>query len=957
MIDEVGEVARVLGVLADVQPERSSSALDALRADTPIIWRGYDTSMRPMDLASTVPTEPRPLSFTDRTVRRLAAIDALHEHERLLRSGWVWIVGRTQVDGRDRKVCVPVITRSVTLQRGFTSSGVIHRGDLEMSVLIDDASVRARLLDDVQWGGGALYEGGGVTAELIQRLPRLTGWIRDSSAAMGLPVREVRAGTDVRRLRDEMTHGLVAVVGTAIYVARDIGSPTQAASLRSWAARPGIDDTAFARLFDMAPVSRSADDDLAQTPAEVVSPLLLTRSQTEVVRRSRTEPLVTVSGAPGNGKSHAVAAIALDAVSRGQSVLVATPSPYAADVIADLLARQPGPDPVVFGSSEARQAIADNLSAGSTHATSVREAMERHHAAAAERDALEDVVLDALATEQAAASRQQSALLPQIGRRLPGLADADVDIDAIDRLAHEAGIIGAGLEGLFAGFRRGRRRAELARLLGTTVIDEGFLTLALRAVRARRAAATLEVHGGTQLEGLWDELLRLDDNARTAVGDLLGAEVAHRRVAGRGPRRAVASLATALRAGRTRRRELLAGIDADDLTRALPLWVGDLQDIGDLLPERAAMFDLVILDEASQLDLARSAPALLRGRRGVVVGDPRQLRHVSFISDDDMLVALEDHDLEGLAGVIDVRRVSAFDAAAGTAGVTFLREHFRSAPHLIGFSLERFYERNVDLMTRHPAVDTSDVIDVVRVESWSGEDKVVPSEVAAIGRLLDDLEAEGAASVGIVSPFRKQADAIESWVLDHVDLDRIERLGLRVGTVHAFQGSERDVMIISLGLCDDDPPGRRRFADDPHLCNVMVTRARDRAVVVTAMTDTPPGLIGAYLDWAEHPPAPPVIAPPPHDAFVRGVMEELRTLGRVVRPSYEVGPHAIDAVVGDDRGAVAVTMRVHPDGPEAHVARELDLRRLGWRMVDLWPTRFEGDPIEAALHLHSTRDA
>jgi hypothetical protein len=52
----------------------------------------------------------------------------------------------------------------------------------------------------------------------------------------------------------------------------------------------------------------------------------------------------------------------------------------------------------------------------------------------------------------------------------------------------------------------------------------------------------------------------------------------------------------------------------------------------------------------------------------------------------------------------------------------------------------------------------------------------------------------------------------------------LERLGLRVGTVHAFQGSEAHTVVAVLGLVDDDSPARVRFVSDPNLFNVLVTR-------------------------------------------------------------------------------------------------------------------------------------
>ena len=95
----------------------------------------------------------------------------------------------------------------------------------------------------------------------------------------------------------------------------------------------------------------------------------------------------------------------------------------------------------------------------------------------------------------------------------------------------------------------------------------------------------------------------------------------------------MAALATALRSGRSARREQLSRLDDDKLTRALPLWVGTLADVDDLLPPVPGLFDLVILDEASSIDQPLAATALLRGRRAVIAGDPRQLRQVSFVAD------------------------------------------------------------------------------------------------------------------------------------------------------------------------------------------------------------------------------------------------------------------------------------------------------------------------------------
>ena len=81
------------------------------------------------------------------------------------------------------------------------------------------------------------------------------------------------------------------------------------------------------------------------------------------------------------------------------------------------------------------------------------------------------------------------------------------------------------------------------------------------------------------------------------------------------------------------------------------------------------MFDLVIVDEATQVDQIAAAPALLRGRRCVVAGDTRQLRHVSFTSDQAIRSALDAAGITDAtdAARLDVRRMSLFDLAATAA--------------------------------------------------------------------------------------------------------------------------------------------------------------------------------------------------------------------------------------------------------------------------------------------------
>ncbi len=406
--------------------------------------------------------------------------------------------------------------------------------------------------------------------------------------------------------------------------------------------------------------------------------------------------------------------------------------------------------------------------------------------------------------------------------------------------------------------------------------------------------------------------------------------------------RAIAALSTALRSGRAARREQLRRLDDDKLTQALPLWVGTLADIDDLLPAIPALFDLVVLDEASSIDQPLAAPALLRAERAVVVGDPRQLRHVSFLSDEQIASAIGAHGLDEDpvgAARLDVRRNSAFDLAVGVVPVLTLDEHFRSNPHLVEFVSQKLYGGALLLATRSPRTESSDCVEAVRVSGRRDGHGVVRAEVEMVITRLKALQRSGARSVGVVTPFRAQADALEESVLDAFGADELEELDLRVGTVHAFQGNERDIVLASLGIGPQDGTGSWRFVEDPHLFAVFVTRARKRLVFIHSADPPASGLLAQYLDHADSPPGRPKLAARLDD-WPAGIAAELESVGLSALAGYPSGRHVVDVCVGDASIYFAMECCVHPDGPEAHIDRHLSLSSAGWNFIEAYRSRW-----------------
>ncbi len=877
------EIGRIVGALADLAPGPTGPVLDVAKGSQPFVW--VDAGL----------TDGKAQSVgSGRDVTKLAAIDALHRDERLLRLGayFVWGTGTFGDSTANRSVRLPLVTLPVRLTGGeFRGFRLVPAGDLEISPVVAPGEFETRL----ELVGGAD-----------------PGWLREAAAAAGFQLADV-----LPRRPNRFPDQLFGVTAAALFVSRNLYAPDLRGTLRSWASRAGLDQTALAAVYGL-------DSDLEAPAAEntteaLRSPLPLNAAQREVVRRSRTERIVVVSGPPGNGKSHAVVAAAIDAVDRGLSVLVAAQSTHAVDALGELLRRYPGPVPVLFGDAEKRDVISTELTAGlgQGHGGGAVATGEAAAAAAVARvERLEEALTAALDYEQRAErAGRWGPLLPALESDAPAIAAPDLDLAGIEALLDRAQ---EPADGWWRGWRRGRAERALRRLLRAragTSLDR--LRTVLEAAGDVRAAAELASRGGTELGPVWDEL----DAADAALAEALGQAVNLRARSGRrwngDGRRAVSALAAALRSSRSQRRQALTALDGPALVRALPLWVGTVADVEDLLPPTPGLFDLVIVDEASHVDQVRAAPVLARAKRALVIGDPKQLRFVSFIADVDVAATLDRHDLGTLADRLDVRRSSLFDVAAGSTAVTWLDEHYRSVPHLIEFSARRFYGGRISLATRHPRNEETDAIDVIRIGTAAGsfeaaDDSAGAVEVAAVAEQIRKLAAAGVTGIGVVTPFRSQADALEAMLVSDFPLAEIDRLGLRVGTVHAFQGSEADHVIVSLGLTDADSTGRRRFASDPNLFNVMTTRARRRLLVVTELTGAN-GLVGEYLAYSESPPAAP-FSGNPADGWVGALATELVRAGLSTRARYPVGKWRVDLCVGDGADAMALICGPHPDG-------------------------------------------
>jgi len=255
-------------------------------------------------------------------------------------------------------------------------------------------------------------------------------------------------------------------------------------------------------------------------------------------------------------------------------------------------------------------------------------------------------------------------------------------------------------------------------------------------------------------------------------------------------------------------------------------------------------------------------------------------------------------------------------------------------PRIIRFSNEQFYGNALSVMRLSPETEATRCVVPVFVPDGRKSGGANQAEAMAVVEALADLVAaqtslsqDACQTIGILSPFRDQVDLISKQLKQRLPLEAFERHQLRVGTAHAFQGDERDVMLLSLAIDADSHSASLRFLERPNLLNVAITRARHLQYVFHSipLTQLPAdSLLRQYLDLVSQPPTSRasdsrVVA----DRFMQEVQNELIERDFRTWPEYELAGQHIDLVIGRAGKTLGIDLIGYP----GQYGRVLDLER------------------------------
>ncbi len=252
------------------------------------------------------------------------------------------------------------------------------------------------------------------------------------------------------------------------------------------------------------------------------------------------------------------------------------------------------------------------------------------------------------------------------------------------------------------------------------------------------------------------------------------------------------------------------------LKKAFPCIVAGIRDYAEYIPLEPEIFDVVIIDEASQVSIAQAFPALLRAKKVVVLGDQKQFSNVKTAqarsdTNREYLNRLENSFKKNVStGPAELERLTKFNIKTSILEFfkfianfnTMLLKHFRGYRELISYSSKHFYQGDLQaIRIRGKSIEDTIKFNIIPHDGKLEIAKNTNSlECEFILNQLRQLKADnGCCSVGIITPHTNQQKLIASAVSDDFDRDYYyERLKLKIMTFDTCQGEERDIIFYSM---------------------------------------------------------------------------------------------------------------------------------------------------------------
>ena len=420
---------------------------------------------------------------------------------------------------------------------------------------------------------------------------------------------------------------------------------------------------------------------------------------------------------------------------------------------------------------------------------------------------------------------------------------------------------------------------------------------------------------------------------------------------------------------------------------AVPAWVMPLHRLWETVDPSPGMFDVIIVDEASQCG-PDSLPLMYLGKKLLIVGDDQQISPEAVGINEDAVYRLRQEYLDGFEHADSFGLSSSlFDHGKRRFGNRIvLREHFRCMPEIIRFSNDLCYHDTPLIPLRQYPPERLEPLKVIHVAGGNREgegSKVInrPEAEAIVRQIIQCCQDDryiGKTMGVIVLQGEAQGHLIETMLMKELGAEEMEERKLICGNPYHFQGDERQIMFLSMVAAPNQRIGALTKATDQRRFNVAASRAEDQMWLFHSATrndlsDT--CLRKRLLEFFQNP-ASHISqalgeeaeqlreraysanrqiekAPQPFDSwFELDVCLAIAARGYRVVPQYPIAGKFIDLVVEGKKSQLAVECygdHWHgPDQYQADTERQRKLERSGWKFFIIRECLFNANP-ETAL--------
>lgn len=244
------------------------------------------------------------------------------------------------------------------------------------------------------------------------------------------------------------------------------------------------------------------------------------------------------------------------------------------------------------------------------------------------------------------------------------------------------------------------------------------------------------------------------------------------------------------------------------------------------LGEPNVQFDILMMDEAGQCNIANALIPIVRAKQLILVGDPQQLSPV-IVLDKSLNAKLKNkYNIPDEYDYIMNSIYTTFTQVDIINNETLLSYHYRCNNKIMKFPNDKFYNKKLKLCSDSTEENPLVFIDTSKLQR-NNNDNIKNVSIAEANEICKYIKEHESDQIGIITPFFNQKECIESFLNDY-HLDNVT-----IGTVHEFQGDQKKTIIFSSAVTKNTKQSTYQWLkNNSELINFAVSRAIDKFIML-----------------------------------------------------------------------------------------------------------------------------